>query len=132
MELSNSLMKVGADAPTDLRAVLGEGLRAIVLMLSPFAPHMTEILWEVLGQKSNIIHSPWPSADPEALKSDTLTLVIQVNGKLRERMDFPVEADNNAIEKAVLASPAMQRHLEGKTVRKVIVVPGRLVNLVLG
>ncbi|MBE7567010.1 leucine--tRNA ligase [Acidithiobacillus thiooxidans] len=132
MELSNSLMKVGADAPTDLRAVLGEGLRAIVLMLSPFAPHMTETLWEVLGQKSNIIHTSWPSADPEALKSDTLTLVIQVNGKLRERMDFPVAADNKAIEKAVLASPAMQRHLEGKTVRKVIVVPGRLVNLVLG
>ncbi|MBN2678689.1 leucine--tRNA ligase [Acidithiobacillus montserratensis] len=132
MELSNSLMKITPEASADLRAVLGEGLRAIVLMLSPFAPHLTEILWESLGQKTPLTQTGWPEADPEALQSDILTLVIQVNGKLRERMEFPVGADNDSIEKAVLCSPAMQRHLEGKTVRKVIVVPGRLVNLVLG
>ncbi len=131
MELTNSLMKVSDNAATDLRAVLGEGLRAIVLMLSPFAPHVTEVLWAALGQDSALTHTAWPVADPDALLSDTLTLVIQVNGKLRERMDFPVDADKTAIEQTVLAHPAMQRHLEGKKVQKIIVVPGRLVNLVI-
>jgi leucyl-tRNA synthetase len=125
-------MKVTADAPADLRAILGEGLRAITLLISPFAPHIAEVLWTQLGQNGEISKTSWPEADPEALRSDTITLVIQVNGKLRERMDFPADADNASIEKAVLSAPAMQRHLEGKTIRKCIVVPGRLVNLVLG
>ncbi|MFA7495736.1 MAG: leucine--tRNA ligase [Acidithiobacillus sp.] len=132
MELTNALMKVTADAPADLRAILGEGLRAITLLISPFAPHIAEVLWTQLGQNGEISKTSWPEADPEALRSDTITLVIQVNGKLRERMDFPADADNASIEKAVLSAPAMQRHLEGKTIRKCIVVPGRLVNLVLG
>ena len=132
MELTNSLMKVPADAPADLRAVLGEGLRALTLLLAPFAPHIAEVLWQKMGQSGVISHAPWPVADAEALRCDTVTLVIQVNGKLRERMDFPVDADHADVERAILADPAMQRHLEGKTVRKMIIVPGRLVNVVAG
>ncbi|MCL4526957.1 MAG: leucine--tRNA ligase [Gammaproteobacteria bacterium] len=132
MELTNSLMKVPADAPADLRAVLGEGLRALTLLLAPFAPHIAEVLWEKLGQSGVISHASWPVADAAALRCDTVTLVIQVNGKLRERMDFPADADHADVERAVLADPAMQRHLEDKTVRKVIIVPGRLVNVVAG
>jgi leucyl-tRNA synthetase len=132
MELTNSLMKVPADAPADLRAVLGEGLRALTLLLAPFAPHIAEVLWEKLGQSGVISHASWPVADAGALRCDTVTLVIQVNGKLRERMDFPADADNASVEQTVLADPAMQRHLEDKTVRKVIIVPGRLVNVVAG
>ena len=132
MELTNSLMKVPADAPADLRAVLGEGLRALTLLLAPFAPHIAEVLWQKMGQSGVISHAPWPVADAGALRCDTVTLVIQVNGKLRERMDFPADADHADVEQAVLADPAMQRHLEGKTVRKVIIVPGRLVNVVAG
>ena len=132
MELTNSLMKVPADAPADLRAVLGEGLRASTLLLAPFAPHIAEVLWQKMGQSGVISHAPWPVADAGALRCDTVTLVIQVNGKLRERMEFPADADHADVEQAVLADPAMQRHLEGKTVRKVIIVPGRLVNVVAG
>ncbi len=132
MELTNSLMKVPADAPADLRAVLGEGLRASTLLLAPFAPHIAEVLWQKMGQSGVISHAPWPVADAGALRCDTVTLVIQVNGKLRERMDFPADADHADVEQAILADPAMQRHLEGKTVRKVIIVPGRLVNVVAG
>ena len=132
MELTNSLMKVPADAPADLRAVLGEGLRALTLLLAPFAPHIAEVLWQKMGQSGVISHAPWPVADAGALRCDTVTLVIQVNGKLRERMEFPADADHADVEQAVLADPAMQRHLEGKTVRKVIIVPGRLVNVVAG
>ncbi|MFA6379504.1 leucine--tRNA ligase [Acidithiobacillus sp.] len=132
MELTNSLMKVPADAPADLRAVLGEGLRALTLLLAPFAPHIAEVLWQKMGQSGVISHAPWPVADAGALRCDTVTLVIQVNGKLRERMDFPADADHADVEQAILADPAMQRHLEGKTVRKVIIVPGRLVNVVAG
>ncbi|MCK9189165.1 leucine--tRNA ligase [Acidithiobacillus sp.] len=132
MELTNSLMKVPADAPADLQAVLGEGLRALTLLLAPFAPHIAEVLWEKLGQRSVISHAPWPVADAGALRCDTVTLVIQVNGKLRERMDFPADADHASVERTILANPAMQRHLEGKSVRKVIIVPGRLVNVVAG
>ncbi|MBU2829673.1 leucine--tRNA ligase [Acidithiobacillus ferriphilus] len=132
MELTNSLMKVPADAPADLRAVLGEGLRALTLLLAPFAPHIAEVLWEKLGQSGVISHASWPVADAGALRCDTVTMVIQINGKLRERMDFPVDADNASIEQTVLVDPAIQRHLEGKTVRKVIIVPGRLVNVVAG
>ncbi|MBU2851939.1 leucine--tRNA ligase [Acidithiobacillus ferrivorans] len=132
MELTNSLMKVPADAPADLRAVLGEGLRALTLLLAPFAPHIAEVLWEKLGQSGVIGHASWPVADAGALRCDTVTLVIQINGKLRERMDFPADADNASVEQRVLADPAMQHHLEGKTVRKVIIVPGRLVNVVAG
>ena len=132
MELTNRLMKVPADAPADLRAVLGEGLRALTLLLAPFAPHIAEVLWQKMGQSGVISHAPWPVADAGALRCDTVTLVIQVNGKLRERMDFPADADHADVEQAILADPAMQRHLEGKTVRKVIIVPGRLVNVVAG
>ncbi|WP_291524685.1 leucine--tRNA ligase [Acidithiobacillus sp.] len=132
MELTNSLMKVPADAPADLRAVLGEGLRALTLLLAPFAPHIAEVLWGKLGQNSVISHASWPVADAGALRCDTVTLVIQINGKLRERMDFPADADHASVEQTVLAHPAMQHHLEGKTVRKVIIVPGRLVNVVAG
>ncbi|OCB02545.1 leucine--tRNA ligase [Acidithiobacillus ferrivorans] len=132
MELTNSLLKVPADAPADLRAVLGEGLRALTLLLAPFAPHIAEVLWEKLGQSGVISHASWPVADAGALRCDTVTLVIQINGKLRERMDLPADADNTSVEQRVLADPAMQHHLEGKTVRKVIIVPGRLVNVVAG
>jgi len=132
MELTNSLMKVPADAPADLRAVLGEGLRALTLLLAPFAPHIAEVLWGKLGQSGVISHASWPVADAGALRCDTVTLVIQINGKLRERMDFPADADHASVEQTVLAHPAMQRHLEGKRVRKVIIVPGRLVNVVAG
>ncbi|WP_308389137.1 leucine--tRNA ligase [Acidithiobacillus sp. AMEEHan] len=131
MELSNQLAKTEAAAGSDLHAVLGEGLRALLLLLSPFAPHLTEVLWERIGDGLALATHPWPVADPDALRSDTINLVIQVNGKLRERLDFPAASSPAELETAVLARPEMARHLEGKSVQKVIVVPGRLINIVV-
>ncbi|MCL5979243.1 MAG: leucine--tRNA ligase [Gammaproteobacteria bacterium] len=130
MELNNALMKVPGEAPADLRAVLGEGLRSMALLLSPFAPHIAEALWQRLGQEGELSFAPWPNADPEALQSSTVTLVIQVNGKLRERLEVPADADAGSIEAMVLAYPPLQKHLAGLSVRKVVVVPRRLVNVV--
>ncbi|MEL5848793.1 MAG: leucine--tRNA ligase [Candidatus Igneacidithiobacillus chanchocoensis] len=131
MELSNQLARVEAAPGDDLHAVLGEGLQALLLLLSPFAPHLTEALWERIGDGQALFTHPWPEVDAEALRSDTVSLVIQVNGKLRERLVFPAASNPAELEQAVLVHPDMARHLSGKEVRKVIVVPGRLINIVV-
>ncbi|WP_312260760.1 leucine--tRNA ligase [Candidatus Igneacidithiobacillus taiwanensis] len=131
MELSNQLGRVEAAPGEDLHAVLGEGLQALLLLLSPFAPHLTEALWERIGDGQALFTHPWPEVDAEALRSDTVSLVIQVNGKLRERLDFSATSSPAELEQAVLTHPDMARHLSGKEVRKVIVVPGRLINIVV-
>ena len=130
MELTNTLARVDGKDP-ELRAVLGEGLSALVRLLAPFTPHLAEACWMALGGKTALAHTPWPTVDPEALVADTLTLVVQVNGKLRERLDFPASADEAEIRSLTLAHPQVQKHMEGKELRRVIVVPGRLVNLVV-
>ncbi|MCE5420685.1 MAG: leucine--tRNA ligase [Acidithiobacillus sp.] len=130
MELTNTLARVDGKDP-ELRAVLGEGLSALVRLLAPFTPHLAEACWMALGGKTALAHTPWPTVDPEALVADTLTLVVQVNGRLRERLDFPASADEAEIRSLTLAHPQVQKHMEGKELRRVIVVPGRLVNLVL-
>ena len=130
MELTNTLARMDGKDP-ELLAVLGEGLSALVRMLAPFTPHLAEACWMALGGKTALAHTPWPTVDPEALVADTLTLVVQVNGKLRERLDFPASADEAEIRSLTLAHPQVQKHMEGKELRRVIVVPGRLVNLVL-
>ena len=130
MELTNHLARVDGD-DAELRAVLGEGLRALVRMLAPFTPHLAEACWMTLGGETALAHTPWPEVDPEALLTETLTLVVQVNGKLRERLDFPASADEAEIRALTLAHPRVQKHVEGRELQRVIVVPGRLVNLVL-
>ena len=100
-------------------------------MLSPFAPHLAEELWSRLGHAQCITHAPWPQADTRLLIQDTLTLAVQVNGKRRAEIEVPADADRSVIEEAALAAPAVARHVGEKTPRKVIVVPGRLVNVVV-
>ncbi len=131
MELLNAVGRHRGEAPQD-RAVRQEALEAAVLLLAPITPHICQALWEALGHEGLVADAPWPEADPQALVSDTLTLVVQVNGKRRAEIQVPAEADREAIEAAALADPNVQRHIVGKTVRKVIVVPKRLVNLVVG
>ncbi len=134
MELGNTLSRAGTGGQpaADIQAVLGEGLRTLVLLLSPFAPHLAEACWERLGEPEILAFAPWPAADPAALYSDTVNLVIQVNGKLRERIDFPAGSSPQDLEHLVLAHPQMAKHLVGRTIHRVIVVPGRLVNVVTG
>jgi leucyl-tRNA synthetase len=114
------------DAPLPRRAA-----EVLVLLLSPLAPHLGEELWQRLGHTKSLAYEPWPAADPALLVSDEVTLVIQVNGKRRDEITVPADADEAAVREAVLASEKVRRHLDGRTPRKVIVVPGRLVNVVV-
>ncbi len=109
-----------------------EAVEACVLLLAPITPHACHALWAELGHDEPAIDAAWPTLDESALARDTIELVVQVNGKLRARLEVPAEADKAAIEAQAMAAENVQRHLEGKTVRKVIVVPGKLVNIVVG
>jgi leucyl-tRNA synthetase len=131
MELTNALGRFDDTTPLGL-AVAREAVEACVLLLAPIVPHACHALWAQLGHDEPAIDAAWPVADQAALARDTLELVVQVNGKLRARLDVPTDADKAAIEAQAMAAENVQRHLEGKTVRKVIVVPGKLVNIVVG
>ncbi|HEX7026493.1 MAG TPA: leucine--tRNA ligase [Gammaproteobacteria bacterium] len=130
MELVNELYKF-KDTSDQGRAVMQEGLEAVVLMLSPIVPHVCQVLWEALGHDGLLIDHPWPAVDKAALHQDTLELVVQVNGKLRGRITVPADASREACEQAALADENVKRHTGDGAVRKVIVVPGKLVNIVV-
>jgi len=129
MELLNALSR--AEQSPQSAAVIQEGLESVILILSPIVPHITQALWTILGNTDLIVDMPWPQADAEALKRDELTLVVQVNGKLRGRITVAVDADKESIENQALNEPNVQRFIEGKEVKKVIVVPKKLVNVVV-
>ena len=124
----------------DLRAALREGglgadtwseaVRTLLLLMAPIAPHVTEELWSRLGLPFSIHQQAWPAVDPDLLVGDTITLAVQVNGKRRDEIEVPADADEDAIRQSALASERVQKHLDGREPRKVIVVPGRLVNVV--
>ncbi|MDX1681780.1 MAG: class I tRNA ligase family protein, partial [Phycisphaeraceae bacterium] len=122
IELNNALVQLD----TVPRAVA----EPLVLLLAPMAPHITEELWRRLGHEETLARAPWPEADPDALVQETVELPVQVNGKVRGHIDVPADADQDAIEAAAREAENVQEHLAGKEVRKVIVVPGRLVNIV--
>jgi len=112
-------------------ALVAEGVDILLSLLAPIVPHITHDLWQRRGHKEAMIDATWPAVDADALVRDTLELVVQVNGKLRAKISVPASADKQAIEEQALADEQVLRHTEGKTVRKVIVVPGRLVNIVV-
>jgi leucyl-tRNA synthetase len=130
MELLNAINKF-EDSSEAGRAVEHEALEAVVLMLSPMTPHICHALWKELGHKTPLIDQRWPEFDESALELDMIELVIQVNGKLRGRVSVPADADKESIEKLAIADDNVQRFVDGKEIRKVIVVPGRLVNIVV-
>ncbi|NIP73839.1 MAG: leucine--tRNA ligase [Gammaproteobacteria bacterium] len=129
MELLNALGRFD-DATAQGRAVVQEALEAIVSMLAPIVPHACHALWQALGRGGGIVDAPWPRVDPDALARDTVELVVQVNGKLRGHIRVGAEAPRETIESAALGEANVRRFTEGKTVRKIIVVPGKLVNVV--
>jgi len=130
MELLNELGRF-TDASEQGRTIMQEALEAVVLMLSPIVPHITHSLWQSLGHAGPVIDSPWPEVDETALVQKTISLVIQVNGKRRAQISVAAESDKAKIEEVALANENVKRYLEGKTLRKIIVVPGRLVNVVV-
>ncbi len=131
MELMNELAKFNDDSDQG-HALMQEALDAIVLMLSPIVPHICHQLWQQLGHEQIVATEHWPSYDESALVQDTVELVVQVNGKLRGHIQVPADADKASIEQMAKENENVKQHTEGKTLRKVIVVPGRLVNLVVG
>jgi len=129
MELMNELGKFN-DGSEQGRAVMHEAVENIVLLLSPIVPHITQQLWNDLGHDELLTDAAWPQCDESALVRDEIELVVQVNGKLRSKISVAANADKDSIEAAALADEKIVSNIEDKTVRKVIVVPGRLVNIV--
>ena len=130
MELLNELGRFQDDSGQG-RAVMQEALETVVLMLSPIVPHITHTLWHVLGHTDAVIDRRWPQWDESALHRDAVVLVVQVNGKVRARVSVPVDADREAMEDLVLAEPNVRKFVQDKEIRKIIIVPGKLVNVVV-
>ncbi|SFI86801.1 leucyl-tRNA synthetase [Pseudomonas guineae] len=129
MTLMNVLEKAAHSSSQD-RALLQEGLEAVALLLAPITPHISHQLWQELGRDGLIIDTSWPQVDESALVQDTLTLVIQVNGKLRGQIEVSASASREDIEASARSNESVLRFTEGLSIRKVIVVPGKLVNIV--
>jgi leucyl-tRNA synthetase len=122
--------EIAEERPETL-AVLKESLDALVLMLSPFAPHTAEELWEMLGHGGGLAGAAWPAYDPVIAQSSEVVVPVQVNGKLRSRLTVPADATEEALKAQALADAAVRVHTAGKTVVKVIVAKGKLVNVVV-
>ncbi|MCI0911838.1 leucine--tRNA ligase [Pseudomonas putida] len=129
MTVMNVLEKAPQGTEQD-RALLQEGLEAVTLLLAPITPHISHALWNALGHEQAVIDAGWPVVDESALVQDTVTLVVQVNGKLRGQVEMPAAASREEIETAARNNENVLRFIDGLTIRKVIVVPGKLVNIV--
>jgi leucyl-tRNA synthetase len=127
MKLSNAL----GDAKCKDSPVYAEGIETLILLLAPFAPHIAEELWHGIGHTDSVHLQPWSTFEPEALVADEITLVIQIMGKTRGTIQVPADSDKSALEQYARESEVAQRYITGKTVKKVIVVPGKLVNFVV-
>jgi leucyl-tRNA synthetase len=136
MELVNAvyLLKDELIRSPQGREILSSAMATVLTLLFPVTPHLCEELWQELGHAEPLARQSWPEWKEDALRRDVVTMVIQINGKLRGRMDVPAGTPDEEVKRAALAEPAVARHLEREnlTVRRVVVVPGRLVNVVAG
>jgi leucyl-tRNA synthetase len=122
---------VGAVARAGTVAVLKEAIEALVRMLSPFTPHMAEELWEMLGHRGGIVAAGWPAYDEAVAKADQIVVPVQVNGKVRGRITVDADASEEDLRALALADAAVQAHVAGKTIKKVVVAGGKLVSVVV-
>jgi leucyl-tRNA synthetase len=130
MEMVNALSRANLDDDND-HAIMREGIETAALLLSPIVPHMTDALWIALGHDNPLIDTAWPKSDPGALEQNEIELVVQVNGKLRGKITVAKDAEQKQIETLATEEVNVKRNIEGKTIRKIIVIPGRLVNIVV-
>ena len=130
MELLNEVSKLADRANPQGLAVEREALETAILVLAPIVPHITQSLWHSLGHNDIPLTSSWPTLDESALVRSSIEIVVQVNGKVRSKLDAPIDAPHKTLEEMALAQDNVQRFLDGITVRKVIVVPNKLVNIV--
>jgi leucyl-tRNA synthetase len=135
MELVNELYafsKRQESEPTSgAAAVVREAIESLILMLSPFAPHTAEELWEQYGHEGALTMARWPEYNAEAAKADEIEIPVQINGKVRGRVTVPPDMADHDLEKVALANPAIQPYTQGKTIKKVIIAKGRLVSIVV-
>ena len=129
MELTNAITKVNDDS-AEMRAVQHEAIEACVVMLSPMVPHIAHTLWQLLGHEDAVIDAQWPQVDQDALTRDSIQMVVQVNGKMRSKIEVAADASKDAVEEIAKSDEKVAKFLDGVTIRKVIVVPGKLVNIV--
>ena len=137
MELVNEMYAFG-DAALKASAVrpqsasaLREAIEALVIMISPFAPHTAEELWEMTGHDGGIAKASWPSFDEAVAKADEIVVPVQVNGKLRSRLTVPADTPESELRERALADPAVRPHIDGKTIKSVVIVKGKLINVVV-
>mgnify|MGYP005847982127 CR=1 FL=1 len=128
MELANSLGEAKNTTDVSMQAIYAEGVGVLLQLLNPVAPHITEQLWQDLGHKEWLVNTSWPKVEEEALADEEITMVVQINGKLKEKLTVPVGLSQEDAQQQALK--AVEAHLAGQTVRKCIVVPNRLVNIV--
>ncbi len=131
MELLNEVVRHADRSNAQGLAVEREALNSAALLLAPIVPHICHELWNALNPDAgDILSQPWPEFDEAALKRSSITVVVQVNGKVREKLEVPADADKDSIEKLAMSSEKVQKFIDGLTIRKVIVIPGKLVNVV--
>jgi len=116
---------------SDRELAFAEAARTLVVMLAPFAPHVAEELWEMLGGRESVFRQSWPAADAALAAEDSLEIVVQVNGKVRGRLQVPRGTPEAELRSRALAEPRVQGWVEGRTIRKLIVVPEKLINIVV-
>jgi len=131
MEMVNSLYKFKESHGMQASETWRFTLESLLQILAPFAPHITEELWQELGHADTIHVNHWPKWDEKYLVSDVMTIIVQVNGKLRSRLELPVDADKETIERRALDDEKVCAYLDARTPKKVIYVPGKLVNIVV-
>jgi leucyl-tRNA synthetase len=130
MELCNAIGKFETTNAAD-RAVVDEALKHAVLIISPIAPHVAHHLWHQMGETGALVAASWPSVDEQALTQSTVEIVVQVNGKVRGKIDVAADADKDVVLGLAKSADNVARHLEDKTIRKEIVIPNKLVNIVV-
>ena len=131
MEMVNGLYKIKESHGIQLSSDWRFALESLLQILAPFAPHITEELWHELGHEDTIHIDHWPNWDEKYLTSDTVTIIVQVNGKLRSKLELPISVDQQGVEKAALADENVQKFLANQKPTKIIYIPGRLVNIVV-
>lgn len=114
------------------KAVMAEAVDTLILVLAPFIPHVTEELWQAVGHDSSVHKQQWPVVDEQALVADEVTVIVQINGKVRDKVVMPINVDKAEAEKIALHQPKIADMVTGKTIKKVIVVPNKLINIVVG
>jgi leucyl-tRNA synthetase len=132
MELVNYLYQIkdGIEETPQAGAVWRETIESLILLLSPFVPYVAEELWKDVGKKESVVMAPWPEYDQEAITEEEIVIVVQVNGKLRDRLLIPVSSKEEEIKAMAMTSPKVRRYIDGKEVKKTIFVPQKLVNIV--